>query len=161
MAFSVKSRTTWENLGFPCNIICPVSWRACAKCQAVCSPQLQPVPFFQVALRGAAERWQECSVWLSSLWSSAALFLTVWFAQPFLTVPQCNFHRNMVKWWLENIHGNADLFLSIIHPWLWNSLPFLVLHILFSQKMAKTETYDTNPRTRILLLRYSYEKFCC
>lgn len=107
------------------------------------------------------QRWQECSVCLCSLWSSATPLLMVWFAWPLLTVHQCNFHRNMVAWWLENIHGNADFFISIIHPWLWNSLPFSVLHILFSQKLAKTETYDTNPRIRILQLRYSYEEFFC
>lgn len=64
---TAKPRSACEKLGFPCNITGPVSWRAGAKCQAVCSSQLQPVPFFQVALRGATERWQECSVWLCSL----------------------------------------------------------------------------------------------
>lgn len=87
------------------------------------------------------QRRQECSVWFCSLWSSAALPLTVCFAWPLLTVHQCNFHRNMVKWWLENMRGNADFFLFIIHSWSWNSLPFLVLHILFSQKTAKTDIW--------------------
>uniref|UniRef100_A0A8B9MIQ3 Uncharacterized protein n=1 Tax=Accipiter nisus TaxID=211598 RepID=A0A8B9MIQ3_9AVES len=36
-------------------------------------------------------------------------------------------------------------------------LPFLILQILLSQKMAKTETHDTYPRIRILKLRYSYK----
>lgn len=95
----------------------------------------------------------QCSVLLTLIISNTTI---MWFTLPVLAVYQCNLHRNMVKLWLENIHGNADFFLSIIHPGLWSSPPFLILHILFSQKMAKTKTYDTYARIRILKLRYSY-----
>lgn len=128
--------------------------------QAACSSQLQPVLFFQVALRGAAEiTGMQCLALLALIISNIAPYCVVCLTPSHSISVQLSQEYGKV---VAREHSWKCRFLFIYYsPMIVKWPTILVLHILFSQKMAKTETYDKNPRLRILLQRYSYEEFCC